>query len=42
MKEGAYNTAKKYDIKKIIPQYEEVYKLFQNNHLGLYILSESM
>jgi N-acetyl-alpha-D-glucosaminyl L-malate synthase BshA len=28
MKEGAYNTAKKYDIKKIIPQYEEVYKLF--------------
>ena len=28
MKDGAHNTAKKYDIKKIIPQYEEVYKLF--------------
>ena len=28
MKEGAHQTAKKYDIKKIIPQYEEVYKLF--------------
>ena len=28
MKDGAHVTAKKYDIKKIIPQYEEVYKLF--------------
>ena len=28
MKDGAHVTAKKYDIKKIIPQYENVYKLF--------------
>ena len=28
MKDGAHVTAKKYDIKKIIPQYEKVYKLF--------------
>ena len=28
IKNGAHNTAKKYDIKKIIPEYEDVYKLF--------------